>query len=152
VLFPNSSAAFTVTVCSGAVVTQARFFRPLVARSRPDAVTLPKPPPRGFLFSFARHLESSPAPFNPKQSSTQMAVPGGRNGLRDDEDDIAEHAEVFAGASDDEDVPPHLRALANAAQTGDVDALRAALGTGLIRPIRLRSSFAGTLLGLGGIT
>jgi len=56
-----------------------------------------------------------------------MAVPGGRNGLRDDEDDIAEHAEVFAGASDDEDVPPHLRALANAAQTGDVDALRAAL-------------------------
>ncbi|PUZ42865.1 hypothetical protein GQ55_9G616100 [Panicum hallii var. hallii] len=56
-----------------------------------------------------------------------MAVPGGRNGLRDDEDDIAEHAEAFAGASDDEDVPPHLRALANAAQTGDVDALRAAL-------------------------
>ena len=76
-----------------------------------------------------------------------MAVPGGRNGLRDDEDDIAAHAEVFAGASDDEDVPPHLRALANAAQTGDVDALRAALGTGLIRPICLRSSFARTLLG-----
>jgi hypothetical protein len=81
-----------------------------------------------------------------------MAVPGGRNGLRDDEDDIAEHAEAFAGASDDEDVPPHLRALANAAQTGDVDALRAALGTGLIQPIRLRASFAGTLLGFGGIT
>jgi hypothetical protein len=79
--------------------------------------------PRVFGFSsFARRPRS-----NPKQSSTEMAVPGGRNGLRDDEDDIAEHAEAFAGASDDEDVPPHLRALANAAQTGDVDALRAAL-------------------------
>nr|CAB3502037.1 unnamed protein product [Digitaria exilis] len=57
-----------------------------------------------------------------------MAVPGGRNGLREDDDDIAEHAEVFDGASDEEDVPPHLRALANAAQSGDVSALLAALG------------------------
>lgn len=81
-----------------------------------------------------------------------MAVPGGRNGLRDEEDDMAEHAEAFGGASDDEDVPPHLRALANAAQTGDVDALVAALGTRLTRPIQLQSSFIGALLGLCEIT
>jgi hypothetical protein len=77
-----------------------------------------------------------------------MAVPGGRNGLRDDDDDIAEHAEVFGGVSDDEEVPPHLRALANAAQTGDVAALLAALGIGLIRPILLRPSITGKHLGL----
>ena len=71
-----------------------------------------------------------------------MAVPGGRNGLRDEDDDMAEHAEAFGGASDDEDVPPHLRALANAAQTGDV----AALGTDLICLILLRSSFIGALI------
>jgi hypothetical protein len=81
-----------------------------------------------------------------------MAVPGGRNGLRDEDDEMAEHAEAFAGASDDEDVPPHLRALANAAQTGDVAALVAALGTSLIRLILLRSSFIGALLGLCEIT
>ena len=59
-----------------------------------------------------------------------MAVPGGHNGLVDD-DDIADHAEAFAPASDDEEapLPPHLRALADAAQTGNADALRAALGT-----------------------
>lgn len=79
-----------------------------------------------------------------------MAVPGGRNGLRDDDDDIAEHAEAFGGVSDDEEVPPHLRALANAAQTGDVAALLAALGTGLIRPVLLRSLNTGKLLGLYG--
>lgn len=57
-----------------------------------------------------------------------MAVPGGRNGLVDD-DDVADHAEAFGAASDDEEapLPPHLRALADAAQTGDADALRAAL-------------------------
>ena len=81
-----------------------------------------------------------------------MAVPGGRNGLRDEDGDMAEHAEAFGGASDDEDVPPHLRALASAAQTGDIAALVAALGTGLIRPILLRSSFIGALLGLCEIT
>jgi hypothetical protein len=66
-----------------------------------------------------------------------MAVPGGRNGLVDD-DDVAEHAEAFAAASDDEEVPlpPHLRALADAAQMGNVDALRAALGTALLVPPR----------------
>jgi hypothetical protein len=58
-----------------------------------------------------------------------MAVPGGRNGLVDD-DDLAEHADAFDAASDDEEapLPPHLRALADAAQTGNVDALRTALG------------------------
>lgn len=81
-----------------------------------------------------------------------MAVPGGRNGLRDEDDDMAQHAEAFGGVSDDEDVPPHLRALANAAQSGDVTALVAALGTGLIRPILLLSSFIGALLGLCEIT
>uniref|UniRef100_A0ACD5TTR4 Uncharacterized protein n=1 Tax=Avena sativa TaxID=4498 RepID=A0ACD5TTR4_AVESA len=54
-----------------------------------------------------------------------MAVPGGRNGLVDD-DDVAEHAEAFGAPSDDEEapLPPHLRALADAAQTGNVNALR----------------------------
>uniref|UniRef100_A0ACD5WRV1 Uncharacterized protein n=1 Tax=Avena sativa TaxID=4498 RepID=A0ACD5WRV1_AVESA len=57
-----------------------------------------------------------------------MAVPGGRNGLVDD-DDVAEHAEAFGAPSDDEEapLPPHLRALADAAQTGNVDALGTAL-------------------------
>lgn len=72
-----------------------------------------------------------------------MAVPGGRNGLVD-EDDVADHAEAFGGPSDDDDapLPPQLRALADAAQSGNVDALRAALGTGLITPPPLsRSSY-----------
>ncbi|XP_062216803.1 uncharacterized protein LOC133916922 [Phragmites australis] len=56
-----------------------------------------------------------------------MAVPGERNGLMDDDDDIAEHAEAFGDPSDDEEVPPHLRSLAGAAQSGDVAALLAAL-------------------------
>ncbi|KQK23678.1 ankyrin repeat and SOCS box protein 10 [Brachypodium distachyon] len=57
-----------------------------------------------------------------------MAVPGGRNGLVDDDD--GDHAEAFAALSEDEEapLPPHLRALADAAQTGNADALLAALG------------------------
>jgi hypothetical protein len=77
-----------------------------------------------------------------------MAVPGGRNGLVDD-DDVAEHAEAFAAASDDEEVPlpPHLRALADAAQMGNVDALRAALGTALLLPHPTRNFDPRRLLG-----
>jgi hypothetical protein len=96
----------------------------------------------------------------PNRSSHQvglaagMAVPDGRNGIEED-DDIIDAAEVFGDVSDDEEVPPHLRALADAAQSGDVAALLAALGTGLIRPSPPRSSLvgwlAGTLAGFCGI-
>ncbi|XP_072954404.1 uncharacterized protein [Typha angustifolia] len=51
-----------------------------------------------------------------------MAVPGGRNGLMEEDDGLEE--ELF---DDDGEAPPHLRPLADAAHLGDVDALRAAL-------------------------
>ncbi|KAM3231182.1 hypothetical protein ACQJBY_061378 [Aegilops geniculata] len=57
-----------------------------------------------------------------------MAVPGGRNGLVED-DDVANQAGAFVAPSDDEEapLPPHLQALSDAAQNGDVNALRTAL-------------------------
>uniref|UniRef100_A0A453IZM8 Uncharacterized protein n=1 Tax=Aegilops tauschii subsp. strangulata TaxID=200361 RepID=A0A453IZM8_AEGTS len=57
-----------------------------------------------------------------------MAVPGGRNGLVED-DDVADQAGAFVAPSDDEEapLPPHLQALSDAAQNGDVNALRTAL-------------------------
>lgn len=82
--------------------------------------------------------------------AAEMAVPGGRNGMEED-DDIVEVAEAFGGASDDEDVPPHLRALADAAESGDAAALLAGLGNGLIRLFPPRLYFTGTLLGLWAI-
>ncbi|BAT95803.1 hypothetical protein VIGAN_08261000 [Vigna angularis var. angularis] len=58
-----------------------------------------------------------------------MAVPGRRNGMNDDEEDIDEHAlfEEEGFVEDYTDTPPHLRDLSAAAQVGDINALRLAL-------------------------
>lgn len=62
-----------------------------------------------------------------------MAVPGRRNGVMgDDEDDdeiLLDDGNALAELDLEPDVPPHLRALLEAAETGNVDALRRALGT-----------------------
>ncbi|KAJ3690459.1 hypothetical protein LUZ61_019623 [Rhynchospora tenuis] len=60
-----------------------------------------------------------------------MAVPGGRNGM--EEDDEGQQGVYLDGGDDDawgdldHDVPAHLRPLVDAAQSGDLDALRTAL-------------------------
>ncbi|OAY64631.1 tankyrase [Ananas comosus] len=61
-----------------------------------------------------------------------MAVPGGRNGLMEEEGGGEGEGGYYeddgdAWADPDREIPPHLRPLAEAAQRGDVDALRAAL-------------------------
>ncbi|KAJ7976888.1 ankyrin repeat domain-containing protein 1 [Quillaja saponaria] len=56
-----------------------------------------------------------------------MAVPGRRNGLPNDEDDIALFEEAGMMENEESSTPPHLRDLAAAAQLGDVDALRRAI-------------------------
>lgn len=61
-----------------------------------------------------------------------MAVPERRNGMiSDDEEDgalVVEEFEISEG-DPDSDTPPHLRELAAAAQLGNIDLLRAALGS-----------------------
>jgi hypothetical protein len=61
-----------------------------------------------------------------------MAVPGGRNGLEDDDDEQQgvnlDGGDGDAWADFDHDVPLHLRPLVDAAQSGDLDSLRTALG------------------------
>ena len=59
-----------------------------------------------------------------------MAVPGRRNGMNDDEEDLDDNAlfEEEGLVEDYTDTPPHLRDLSAAAQVGDVHALRLALG------------------------
>lgn len=64
-----------------------------------------------------------------------MAVPGGRNGMEDD-DDEQQGVYLDGGGSDawadvDHEVPAHLRPLVDSAQSGDLDSLRTALGTPL---------------------
>lgn len=56
-----------------------------------------------------------------------MAVPGRNNGVEEEAGDGALFDEAWA--EPELEVPPHLRDFAVAAQTGDVDALRVALGT-----------------------
>ncbi|KAK7355583.1 hypothetical protein VNO80_14843 [Phaseolus coccineus] len=58
-----------------------------------------------------------------------MAVPGRRNGMNDDEEDLDDNAlfEEEGLVEDYTDTPPHLRDLSAAAQVGDVHALRLAL-------------------------
>ncbi|KAK7345487.1 hypothetical protein VNO77_16091 [Canavalia gladiata] len=59
-----------------------------------------------------------------------MAVPGRRNGMNDDEEDLDDNAlfeEEGLEFQDDTDTPPHLRDLSAAAQVGDLHALRLAL-------------------------
>lgn len=60
-----------------------------------------------------------------------MAVPGRRNGINDDEEELDDNAlfEEQGVVEDDTDTPPHLRDLSAAAQLGDVHALRIALGS-----------------------
>lgn len=53
-----------------------------------------------------------------------MAVPGGRNGMEEENDGIVE---VVVGDWANADVPPHLQDLAAAAESGDLEALRSAL-------------------------
>ncbi|XP_078173399.1 ankyrin repeat family protein [Carex rostrata] len=60
-----------------------------------------------------------------------MAVPGGRNGMEDD-DDEQQGVYLDGGGSDawadvDHEVPAHLRPLVDSAQSGDLDSLRTAL-------------------------
>lgn len=58
-----------------------------------------------------------------------MAVPGRRNGFNEDDDE--ESNGIFEEQSlvvEETDTPPHLRDLSHAAQTGDLNALRLALG------------------------
>lgn len=58
-----------------------------------------------------------------------MAVPGRRNGMMEDEDnDVEEGLFEEDGLVVDADTPPHLRNLAVASQSGDLPALRLALG------------------------
>lgn len=61
-----------------------------------------------------------------------MAVPGRRNGVMDEDDDeddvLFDDGDALADLDLDSDVPPHLRALVEAAESGNVDALRSALG------------------------
>ncbi|KAG4976997.1 hypothetical protein JHK86_036471 [Glycine max] len=58
-----------------------------------------------------------------------MAVPGRRNGINDDEEELDDNAlfEEQGVVEDDTDTPPHLRDLSAAAQIGDAHALRLAL-------------------------
>lgn len=62
-----------------------------------------------------------------------MAVPrGGGNGLNEEEDvdgDNTLFEENGVDYDSDPELPSHLRDLATAAQTGDVSALRTAIGT-----------------------
>jgi len=60
-----------------------------------------------------------------------MAVPGRRNGMNDDEEELDDNAlfEEEGLVEDYTDTPPHLRDLSAAAQVGDVHALRLALGS-----------------------
>ncbi|WVY96718.1 hypothetical protein V8G54_028869 [Vigna mungo] len=60
-----------------------------------------------------------------------MAVPGRRNGMNDDEEDLDDNAlfEEEGFVEDYTDTPPHLRDLSAAAQVGDINALRLALGS-----------------------
>jgi hypothetical protein len=54
-----------------------------------------------------------------------------RDNLLEEEEENEEDNALFEGdglVDQDSDIPPHLRDLARAAQTGDVDALRYALG------------------------
>lgn len=62
-----------------------------------------------------------------------MAVPGRRNGINDDEEELDDNAlfEEQGVVEDDTDTPPHLRDLSAAAQIGDAHALRLALGLSL---------------------
>lgn len=59
-----------------------------------------------------------------------MAVPGRRNGMIDEDDDVEDNGlfEEDGLVELDDDTPPHLRDLAAATQLGDLDALRLALG------------------------
>ncbi|GMY14838.1 poly [ADP-ribose] polymerase tankyrase [Fagus crenata] len=58
-----------------------------------------------------------------------MAVPGRRNGMIDEDDDVEDNGlfEEDGLVELDDDTPPHLRDLAAATQLGDLDALRLAL-------------------------
>ncbi|WOL05803.1 tankyrase [Canna indica] len=60
-----------------------------------------------------------------------MAVPGRRNGAMGDDDDddeiLYDDGDVLAELDLEPEVPPHLRALVEAAETGNLNALRAAL-------------------------
>lgn len=58
-----------------------------------------------------------------------MAVPGRRNGFNEDDDEESNGIfEEQSLAVEETDTPPHLRDLSHAAQTGDLSALRLALG------------------------
>ena len=73
-----------------------------------------------------------------KQKKKKMAVPGRRNGMIEDDDDIEENGlfEEDGLVELDDETPPHLRDLAAATQLGDLEALRLALGP-LITPLSI---------------
>ena len=72
-----------------------------------------------------------------------MAVPGRRNGMIEDDEDIEENGlfEEEGLVELDDETPPHLRDLAAATQLGDLEALRLALGP-LITPLSLSLSLS----------
>lgn len=58
-----------------------------------------------------------------------MAVPGRRNGIiGDDDNDVEDGLYEVQTVVEFEETPPHLRELAAASQSGDLPALRQALG------------------------